>query len=55
MKVWYQDEIKLVTHGSAVRHVPAARHIVDCTTQPILEVGPPRGGGGGGGGGGGVL
>ena len=33
-KVWDRARIKLVTPGSAVRHVSVARHVTDCATQP---------------------
>ena len=34
MKVWDQAEIELMTPGSAVRPVSAARHITNCATWP---------------------
>ena len=33
-KVWDRAGIELVTPGSAVRHVSAARHVTDYTTCP---------------------
>ena len=35
-KVWGRAGIKLATHGSAVRHVPAVRHVSNCTSGPGL-------------------
>ena len=32
-KVWDQAGVELATHGSAVKHVPAARQITDCTSR----------------------
>ena len=29
--------IELATPGSAIRHVPAARHVMDCATWPVNE------------------
>ena len=36
-KVWHRARIKLATPGSAVRHVSAGRHVIDCTTRPCRE------------------
>ena len=37
-KVWDQARIKLVTPGSAVRHVSVVRHVTDCATQPGIRL-----------------
>ena len=34
MKIWDWAGIEIATPGSAVRHVSAARHIMDCALQP---------------------
>ena len=35
MKVWDRSGIKLITPGSVVRHVSAARHITNCAMWPV--------------------
>ena len=35
-KVWGQARIKLATHGSAVRHVPAVKHVTNRAMGPGL-------------------
>ena len=37
MKVWDWAGIELPTPGSAVRHVSAVRHIIDCAMPPIFH------------------